>query len=287
MMELLIVTGMSGAGKSQAISALEDIGYYCVDNMPPALMAPFMELCRQSSQNLKRVALVTDVRAGTLFSELLAVLPALQAAADHSSILFLDCSNETLCHRYKETRRHHPLAGDGRAIEEALQAERETLAPLLEMADYRIDTTLLNNAQLKSRLADLFMHQPDTTMTVQVFSFGFKYGPAAEADIVLDMRCLPNPYYIEELRPLTGMETAVQEYVMRSPDAVEYLNRIIALLEHTIPMYQKEGRRQLIVGIGCTGGKHRSVTMVNRVTAALKEITDSPILTYHRDMGRE
>ena len=286
-MELLIVTGMSGAGKTQAISALEDIGYYCVDNMPPALMAPFMDLCRQGSQNLHRVALVTDVRAGTLFAELLAVLPALQAAADTCHILFLDCSNETLCHRYKEARRSHPLAADGSPIERAMQAERETLAPLLEMADYRIDTTHLNNAQLKSRLADLFMKQPDTAMTVQVFSFGFKYGPPAEADIVLDMRCLPNPYYIEELRPMTGMEAAVQEYVMSSPDAVEYLERIKALLEHIIPLYQKEGRRQLIIGIGCTGGKHRSVTMVNRLTAALGEMTDCPILIYHRDMGRE
>ena len=286
-MELLIVTGMSGAGKSQAISALEDIGYYCVDNMPPALMAPFMELCHQSSQNLKRVALVTDVRAGTLFAELLAVLPALQKAADTCHILFLDCSNETLCHRYKEARRSHPLATEGEAIEQAMQTERETLAPLLEMADYRIDTTHLNNAQLKSRLADLFMKEPDTVMTVQVFSFGFKYGPPAEADIVLDMRCLPNPYYVEELRPQTGMEAAVQEYVMSSPDAVEYLARIQSLLEHIIPLYQKEGRRQLIIAIGCTGGKHRSVTMVNRLTAAMKEVTDCPILVYHRDMGRE
>lgn len=286
-MELMIVTGMSGAGKTQAISALEDIGYYCVDNMPPALMAPFLDLCRQSSQNLKRVALVTDVRAGTLFDELQAVLPTLQAAADTCRILFLDCSNETLCHRYKETRRSHPLAADGRPIALALQQERDMLAPLLEMADYRIDTTHLNNAQLKSRLADLFMHQFDAAMTVQIFSFGFKYGPAAEADIVLDMRCLPNPYYIEELRTLTGMDAAVQDYVMTSPDAVEYFNRIVALLEYTIPMYQREGRHQLIVGIGCTGGKHRSVTMVNRVAAALGEITDNPILTYHRDIGRE
>lgn len=286
-MELLIVTGMSGAGKTQATSALEDIGYYCVDNMPPALMAPFLELCRQSSQNLKRVALVTDVRAGTLFAELQAVLPSLQAAADTCRILFLDCSNETLCHRYKETRRSHPLAVEGSPIEAALQTERETLAPLLEMADYRIDTTHLNNAQLKSRLADLFMHQPDTVMTVQIFSFGFKYGPAAEADIVLDMRCLPNPYYVEELRSLTGMDAEVQEYVMAAPDATEYLNRIVDLLRHTIPMYQREGRRQLIIGIGCTGGKHRSVTMVNRLTAALQDITDSPILTYHRDIGKE
>ena len=285
-MELMIVTGMSGAGKTQAVSALEDIGYYCVDNMPPALMAPFLELCRQSSQNLQRVALVTDVRAGTLFDELQAVLPALQAV-DTCRILFLDCRDETLCHRYKETRRSHPLAADGCPIELALQRERTMLAPLLEMADYRIDTTLLNNAQLKSRLADLFKNQFDAAMTVQIFSFGFKYGPAAEADIVLDMRCLPNPYYVEELRTLTGMDAAVQDYVMSSPDAVEYYHRIVALLEHTIPMYQREGRHQLIVGIGCTGGKHRSVTMVNRVAAALGEITDNPILTYHRDMGRE
>ena len=287
MMELLIVTGMSGAGKSQAVSTLEDVGYYCVDNMPPALMAPFMDLCRQSSQNLKRVALVTDVRAGTLFAELLAVLPALQTAVDVCRILFLDCSNETLRHRYKEARRNHPLSEEGHSIEQALQAERKALAPLLEMADYRIDTTHLNNAQLKSRLADLFMKEPDTSMTVQIFSFGFKYGAPAEADIVLDMRCLPNPYYVEELRTLTGMEAAVQEYVMQSQDAQEYLKRMIALLEHSIPLYQKEGRRQLIIGIGCTGGKHRSVTMANQLADALKKQITCPILIYHRDIGKE
>lgn len=286
-MELMIVTGMSGAGKTQAISALEDIGYYCVDNMPPALMAPFLDLCRQSSQNLKRVALVTDVRAGTLFDELQAVLPTLQATADTCRTLFLDCSNETLCHRYKETRRSHPLAADGSPIELALQRERHMLAPLLEMADYRIDTTHLNTAQLKSRLADLFMHQFDASMTVQIFSFGFKYGPAAEADIVLDMRCLPNPYYVKELRTLTGMDTAVQDYVMTSPDAVEYFNRIVALLEHTIPLYQREGRRQLVVAIGCTGGKHRSVTIANRLAEAIQPKIDGPVLTYHRDISRE
>ena len=285
-MELMIVTGMSGAGKTQAVSALEDIGYYCVDNMPPALMAPFLDLCRQSSQNLQRVALVTDVRAGTLFDELQAVLPALQAV-DTCRILFLDCSDETLCHRYKETRRSHPLAADGSPIELALQRERNMLAPLLEMADYRIDTTHLNTAQLKSRLADLFMHQFDASMTVQIFSFGFKYGPAADADIVLDMRCLPNPYYVKELRTLTGMDTAVQDYVMTSPDAVEYFNRIVALLEHAIPLYQREGRRQLVVAIGCTGGKHRSVTIANRLAEAIQPKIDGPVLTYHRDISRE
>jgi len=286
-MELMIVTGMSGAGKSQASNALEDVGYYCVDNMPPALMAPFLELCRQSSQELNRVALVTDVRSGTLFRELQAVLPTLQAAVESCRILFLDCSNEALRRRFKETRRHHPLAEDGRSIEQALQTERELLTPLYEMADYRIDTTHLNAAQLKSRLVDLFMHQADTAMTVQVLSFGFKYGFPAEADIMLDMRCLPNPFYVEDLRRLTGMDAAVQEYVMSNPAAVEYLERILALLRHTIPLYQKEGRSQLVIAIGCTGGKHRSVTMANRVAEALKDMTDGPVLAYHRDIGRE
>ena len=286
-MELMIVTGMSGAGKTHASNALEDIGYYCVDNMPPALMAPFLELCRQSSQELNRVALVTDVRSGTLFAELQAVLPQLQAAVDTCRILFLDCSNEALRRRFKETRRHHPLAEGGRTIEEALQEERRLLTPLYEMADYRIDTTHLYAAQLKSRLADLFMQQPDTAMTVQVLSFGFKYGFPAEADIMLDMRCLPNPYYVEDLRPLTGMDTAVQEYVMSNPAAAEYLERIKALLGHTIPLYQKEGRHQLVIAIGCTGGKHRSVTMANRLAEAIQRMTDGPVLTYHRDIGRE
>lgn len=286
-MELMIVTGMSGAGKSQASNALEDVGYYCVDNLPPALMAPFVELCRQSSQELNRVALITDVRAGTLFRELEAVLPTLQSAVDSCHILFLDCSNEVLRRRFKATRRQHPLAEEGRSTEQALEMERQLLAPLHEMADWRVDTTHLNAAQLKGRLTELFRQQGDTSMTVQVLSFGFKYGFPAEADIMLDMRCLPNPFYVEDLRPLTGMDEAVQNYVMSNPAAQEYLERIIALLGHTLPLYQKEGRSQLVIAIGCTGGKHRSVTMANRVAEALKGMTDGPVLAYHRDIGRE
>ena len=286
-MELMIVTGMSGAGKSQAVKALEDVGFYCVDNMPPALMAPFLQLCRQSSQPLERVALVTDVRSGMLFEEFVAVLPQLQEAVDSCKILFMDCNTEVLRRRYKETRRSHPLSEDGRPIEQALQMERQLLAPLFDMADYRIDTTHLNTAQLKSRLATLFMTKPDTAMTVQILSFGFKYGYPAEADIMLDMRCLPNPYYVEELRSLTGMDKEVQDYVMGNPDAVVYLDRIVSLLSHTIPLYQNEGRSQLVIAIGCTGGKHRSVTMVNKLSEKLTEHTDLRILTYHRDMGRE
>jgi len=286
-MELMIVTGMSGAGKSQAIKAMEDIGYYCVDNMPPALMAPFLELCRQSSQELNRVALVTDVRSGTLFRELQEVLPSLQETADVCRILFLDCSNEALRRRFKETRRHHPLAEEGRSIEAALLEERRMLSPLYEMADYRIDTTHLNAAQLKGRVANLLMQQTGTAMAVQVMSFGFKYGFPAEADVMLDMRCLPNPFYIENLRPLTGNDPEVQDYVMSDPAATTYLERILALLSHTIPLYQKEGRSQLVIAIGCTGGKHRSVTMANRIAEALKDMTDGQVLSYHRDIGRE
>ena len=286
-MELMIVTGMSGAGKSQAVKALEDVGFYCVDNMPPALMAPFLQLCQQSTQSLDRVALVTDVRSGMLFEEFQAVLPQLEEAVDSCKILFMDCNAEMLRRRFKETRRNHPLAEDGRPIEQALQMERQLLAPLFDMADYRIDTTHLNTAQLKSRLAALFMSQPDTAMTVQILSFGFKYGYPAEADIMLDMRCLPNPYYVEELRALTGMDEPVQTYVMDNPDAVEYLERLAALLTHTIPLYQKEGRSQLVIAIGCTGGKHRSVTMVNKLAEKLSSMTSLRVLTYHRDMGRE
>ncbi len=286
-MELMIVTGMSGAGKSQAVKALEDVGYYCVDNMPPALMPPFLQLCRQSTQPLERVALVTDVRSGRLFEELQEVLPELEKAVENYHILFMDCRAEVLCRRFKETRRHHPLADEGRTIEQALQRERQLLAPLFDMADYRIDTTHLNAAQLKSRLATLFAQRADTAMTVQLISFGFKYGFPAEADIMLDMRCLPNPYYVEALRSLTGMDEPVQQYVMDNPAAQEYLARVLALLEHTIPLYQKEGRSQLVIAIGCTGGKHRSVTMVNRLQEALALGSDRRIITYHRDIGRE
>ena len=287
-MELLIITGMSGAGKSQATNALEDIGYYCVDNMPPTLMPPFLQLCQQSSQALDKVALVTDVRCGLLFDELQQVLPQLEACVDTCRILFLDCSNEALRRRFKETRRQHPLAEDGRPIEQALQLERQMVAPLLEMADYHIDTTHLYTSQLKNRITDLFTACPDTAMTVQVMSFGFKYGFPAEADLMVDVRCLlPNPYYIEELRQKTGNDPEVQEYVMRNPDAVEYYNRIKALLDHALPLYQKEGRSQLVVAIGCTGGKHRSVTIANEIAAHLTQAGDLRVLTYHRDLGRE
>lgn len=283
-MELIIVTGMSGAGKSTASKALEDIGYYCVDNMPPALMPPFLQLCRQSAQPLSRIALVTDVRAGTLFEELLAVLPTMEESVDVCRILFLDCNTEVLRRRFKESRRTHPLAGPECPIEQALAQERELLAPLFEMADFRIDTTYLNSAQFKSRISDLFRDQPDTEMAVQIMSFGFKYGYPAEADIMLDVRCLPNPYYVEELRPLTGMDKAVQDYVLGNPDATVFLARLQALLTHLLPLYQKEGRSQLVIAIGCTGGKHRSVTMVNELA---KVFPDRRLLVFHRDMGRE
>lgn len=283
-MELVIVTGMSGAGKSLASKALEDIGYYCVDNMPPALMPPFLQLCHQSSQALSRIALVTDVRAGTLFDELQAVLPVLAESVDMCQVLFLDCNAEVLRRRFKESRRAHPLASDDCPIERALARERELLAPLFEMADYRIDTTYLNSAQLKSRISDFFRDQPDTEMKVQIMSFGFKYGYPAEADIMLDVRCLPNPYYEEALRPLTGMDKAVQDYVMDNPDATLFLARLQSLLNHLLPLYQKEGRSQLVIAIGCTGGKHRSVTMVNELA---KSFPDRRLLVFHRDMGRE
>lgn len=286
-MELMIITGMSGAGKSQATNALEDIGYYCVDNMPPTLMLPFLQLCRQSSQTLDKVALVTDVRCGLLFDELQQVLPQLEANVEECRILFLDCAGEVLRRRFKETRRQHPLTEDGRPMEQAIQLERQMLAPLYEMADYRIDTTHLNAAQLKSRIADLFMTRPDTAMTVQVMSFGFKYGFPAEADLMLDLRCLPNPFYVEDLKGKTGNDREVQEYVMGNPDAVAYFDRIKALTDHTIPLYRKEGRSQVVIAFGCTGGKHRSVTMANKLAEHLEQMPDLRVLTYHRDLGRE
>lgn len=283
-MEVIIVTGMSGAGKSQASHALEDLGFYCVDNMPPALMPPFLQLCRQSAQPLERVALVTDVRSGCLFDELQAVLPQLQAEADPCRILFLDCNNEVLRRRYKEARRQHPLATDDRPIDLALQQERLLLAPLFDMADYRIDTTFMTTAQLRSRLAEVFRDKLGAAMTVHLMSFGFKYGYPAEADMMLDARCLPNPYYIEELRPQTGMDLSVQEYVMSFPAATELLVRITALLNHLLPLYEQEGRTQLSIAIGCTGGKHRSVTLVNKLAEQLGEWK---VLVHHRDMGKE
>ena len=285
-MELIIVTGMSGAGKSQAIKAFEDIGFYCVDNMPPQLMQRFAELCRQSNEPIRRVALVTDVRSGAMFEALQQNLQVLRDIGQNMRVLFLDCANDTLCHRYKETRRQHPLAGADGNIEEALQKERQLLAPIAVLADWRVDTTHLSAGQLKAQITDIFTEEPTGAMTVQCISFGFKYGFPAEADIMFDVRCFPNPFYITELKHKTGMDAQVQDYVLHFDETKQFLKNLTATLDHLIPLYSAEGRTRLVIAVGCTGGKHRSVTIARELAQHISSIGWKTI-TQHRDIDKK
>lgn len=285
-MELVIVTGMSGAGKSQAVKALEDIGYYCVDNMPPMLIQKFVELCSQSTEDIQRVALVSDVRSGKMIEVLQKNVLALQATNQHPRILFLDCADEALCHRFKETRRQHPLADTDGNIEAALQKERTLLAPMAAIADYRVDTTHLSAGQLKAQIADIFSGSTVGTMTVQCMSFGFKYGFPAEADLMLDVRCFPNPYYIPELKNKTGLDQEVRDYVLGSADTREFLSRLKAMLDHLLPLYAGEGRARLVVAIGCTGGKHRSATIAGELANHIMQCGYRAMI-QHRDIDKK
>lgn len=285
-MELIIVTGMSGAGKSQAVKALEDIGYYCVDNMPPMLIQKFVELCSRSTENIQRVALVSDVRSGKMFEDLQKTVQALQSVDHRPRILFLDCANEVLCHRYKETRRQHPLADTDGGIEAALKKERALLAPMVAIADYRVDTTHLSAGQLKAQITEIFSDSAVGTMTVQCMSFGFKYGFPSEADLMLDARCFPNPYYVSELKDKTGLDQEVRDYVLSSADTKEFLSRLTAMLDHLLPLYAGEGRTCLVVAVGCTGGKHRSVTIVGELANHVRQL-GYHATTQHRDIDKK
>lgn len=284
-MELLIVTGMSGAGKTQAVRALEDIGFYCVDNMPPMLLQRFAELCRQSTEPIQRVALVIDVRSGPMFEDLLQNLQTLRQNGQKYRILFLDCADNLLCRRYKETRRRHPLQTDNGKIEEALAVERHLLAPIAEQADYRLDTTQLNTSQLKQQINSIFLEEPSGAMTVQCMSFGFKYGFPAEADVMFDVRCFPNPFYVPELKYKTGRDHEVRFFVLQTPETTGFLERLYAMIDYLLPLYRNEGKTQLVIAIGCTGGKHRSVTIAEELAAHIKK-SGARVLIAHRDIDK-
>ncbi len=263
-MEFIIITGLSGAGKSNALRTMEDIGYYCVDNIPSTLLEVFYDLCEKSSDSLmKKVAVVIDVRGGESFEALKVEIHKLKEANKNFKILFLDAKNDVLITRFKETRRHHPLADkvqDG-SVEKALQLERMSLSFLKKTADYVVDTTYMSNKQLKERINNIFLEKTSDSLLLTFMSFGFKYGIPLEADLIFDVRCLPNPYYIPELKPLTGLDLPVREYVLKFSETKEFMNKILDFLDYSIPLYQKEGKSELVVGIGCTGGKHRSVTL--------------------------
>ncbi len=285
-MEFIIITGLSGAGKSVAMKNMEDIGYYCVDNIPPMLVSIFYELCEKSSdEHMKKIAVVTDIRAGDVFDDLFASLDKLRAANKKYKILFLDARDDVLLRRFKETRRKHPLSENSVSTEGAVMLERELLMPVKSRADYVIDTSLLSNTQLKERITALFLGNVTLGLTVTCMSFGFKYGLPAEADLVFDVRCLPNPFYIPELKPHTGLDSCVFDYVMQFEQSKGYAERMLDLVDFSLPLYRSEGKSQLVIAVGCTGGKHRSVTLTRVLYKHLLDDGQRTIV-HHRDINK-
>ena len=286
-MEFVIISGMSGAGKSKAASIMEDMNFFCVDNLPAPLIPKFAELGMAGAGEYSRVVLVTDVRGGPTFDSLFHALDNLKAMQCAYRILFMDASDETIIKRYKESRRSHPLAESCDSLEQAIQLERKMLAPLRERAEYIIDTTNLPTAKLRGELRRLFARgdSPEGRMEVRVTSFGFKYGLPMEADLVFDVRFLPNPYYVPELRPRTGLDTAVRDYVFQGDGADGFLRRLEELMLWLLPRYEEEGKTSLVVAVGCTGGHHRSVAIAHALAEGLRR-EGWPVSESHRDLGR-
>ena len=285
-MNLLVVTGLSGAGKSMAVNALEDIGFFCIDNIPAGLMPRLIDFALQGENQLSRVAVVLDVRGLRTARDVVKALAALDEKQVDCEILFLDASDEVIQRRYKETRRQHPLTiSEGLPIRVAIARERQMLTPLRERAKYVIDTSMLTTAQNRERVCSLFLNKGQTGMSLMVVSFGFKYGVPQEADLVFDVRCLPNPFYVPELKNLTGLDQAVVDYVMQSPESQEFLRRIESFLEYALPLYVKEGKSQLMIAVGCTGGKHRSITFARKIGEFCQKLGYAPSV-QHRDAKR-
>ncbi|MEW6726700.1 MAG: RNase adapter RapZ [Bacillota bacterium] len=281
---MVIITGLSGAGKTQAVRVLEDLGFFCIDNLPPTLIRKFAELCAQS--RIGRVALVIDIRGGEFFGAFAGVLDELKAEGIRYEILFLDASNEALVRRFKESRRPHPLSPSGEIIEGIL-AERRRLQELKGLANKIIDTSNLTVNQLRQEIAGLYGEDDgQERLAVNIVSFGYKHGIPLDADLVIDVRFLPNPHYISDLRPLTGYNRKVRDYVFNSPDTLEFVERLASLLEFLIPRYIKEGKTSLTIAIGCTGGMHRSVALVNHLGELLKK-QGHRISVRHRDIKGE
>lgn len=286
-MRFVIVTGMSGAGKSTTLKMLEDMGYFCVDNLPLSLIKKFSELAFSSNHGFGKVALGIDIRSGQAFEEITKLLEELSLEGFPHEVLFLDASDEVLVKRYKETRRSHPLAKGGR-IEQGIQKEREMLELLKSHGDYILDTSQLLTRELRVELEKIFVQGKEfKNLVISIESFGFKYGIPVDCDLVFDVRFLPNPYYVEDLRPMTGNDKAVQDYVLASPLSTEFLDRLEDFLSFLIPNYIGEGKNQLVIGIGCTGGKHRSVTLANQLYNRMNNRSEYGIRVEHRDIGKD
>ena len=281
----VIITGLSGAGKSYAIKCFEDLGYFCVDNLPTTLIPTFAELCAQSSRGIRKIALGVDVREGEYLAHLMDALEELRTRGHRPEVLFLEAADETLVRRYHETRRRHPLAGEGNVVD-GIQAERRFLAHLREEADRIIDTTGLTVHQLKDRLIESYGgRETRGALTVSLVSFGFKHGIPYDADLVFDVRFLPNPHFVEDLRQLDGRDPAVAKFVFSHDESRELLSRLEDLVRFLLPLYQREGKAYLTVAIGCTGGRHRSVALVESLRTFIDSLGFEPIVR-HRDLDR-
>lgn len=285
-MRFVVVTGMSGGGKSTALRMLEDAGFYCVDNLPVPLIEKFVELIAAPGGEVSKVALGLDVRADQAFEDVQHVLEKLRENGYHFEILFMEATDSTLVKRYKETRRVHPLSPDGR-VEDGIRKERAILTDIRNKADYVIDTSKLLTRELKEELDRIFVRNEEyNSLMVTILSFGFKHGIPADADLVFDVRFLPNPFYIDELKYKTGNDMEVQDYVMGFQEAHIFIDKLSDMIEFLIPNYIKEGKYQLVIGIGCTGGKHRSVTLANQLYNRLKDKSGYGLKIAHRDVGQ-
>ncbi|MDE6922124.1 MAG: RNase adapter RapZ [Oscillospiraceae bacterium] len=286
-MEFLIVSGLSGAGKSTVMSILEDSGFFCVDNLPPVLIPKFAELCLAGTGAYERVAMVCDIRGGENFDGLFEAMDALSAMEFRHKVLFVDAEDSVIIKRYKETRRSHPLMDELGSLTRSVEHERQVMAPVRKRADYVINTTTLPVRKLRGQVLDMFApHRKSVSeMSVTVTSFGFKYGLPLEADLVFDVRFLPNPFYVEGLRPLTGLDQGVADYVFQSPTAQELLEKLRGLMDFLLPHFVEEGKTALVVAVGCTGGRHRSVAVTHALTEYIQSLGYAAGET-HRDMTR-
>lgn len=285
-MQYTIVTGMSGSGKTKVIRYLEDMGYFCIDNMPPVLIPKFAEMLSSVNGNFNNVALVIDIRVGDMINELLVQINDLKRKGYDCKLLYLDADDETLVKRYKETRRQHPLDNSSGLLA-SIQQERKMLSALYNAADHVIDTSNLSTQDLLQKLKSIYA-SPDSrhSLEINVMAFGFKYGMPLDADLVFDVRCFPNPFYIDELKHRTGNDKEVQDYVMSFPTSMKFMEKLEDMMSFMIPLYIEEGKVSLSIAIGCTGGKHRSVTMTNKLADYLKSKDYSVNVTY-RDIGKE
>ena len=287
-MEFIIISGMSGAGKTTALHVLEDIGCYCVDNIPSSLLVTLYDLCRSSADaGMKRVAVVVDVRGNENYEQMTAEIKDFKRTHSDVKLLFFDAKTDKLIARYKETRRKHPLAErlrDGSVAEE-VEFEKALLIPVKRLADYHIDTTFMSNKQLRERVMSMFMEDTSQGITLTFMSFGFKRGIPLEADVILDVRCLPNPFYIPALKPLTGLNQEVRDYVLGCEETGGFLKNALALLDYSVPLYLREGKSELVVAVGCTGGQHRSVTVAGVFDAHFRELGYRCVL-QHRDIKK-